>query len=140
MSHDVSKVIRHLIALTGADPTKARIPRGKRRLHVHTQRVGDVRLITVAPTKGTLPPVNESTLSQLCAVADTVLLRGIVVALPAHATLWLVLSGAGAVPLVAASPDVAATLQALIHQPVIVRGVCSTHGIAVQTVQAVVED
>ena len=36
MTRDVSKVIRHLIALTGADPTKARIPRGKHRLNPNT--------------------------------------------------------------------------------------------------------
>ena len=139
MSHDVGKVIRHLIALTGADPTRARIPRGKRRLHVHTQRVGDVRLITVAPAKGPLPPVDESAISRLCATADTVLLRGIVVTLPTNATLWLVLSRAGAIPLVAVSPDVDATLRALARRPVIVRGQCTARGIAVQTVQAVVE-
>ena len=94
MSRDLSKVIRHLITLTGADPTKARIPRGKHRLNVHTQRVGDVRLITVAPAKGSIPRIDESALQQLCASADTVLLQGIIVALPPHDSLWLALAGA----------------------------------------------
>ncbi len=55
MSHDVNTVIRHLLALTGADPRKARLPAGKRKVRVHTQHIGDVRLITVAPAQGTLP-------------------------------------------------------------------------------------
>lgn len=139
MTRDVSKVIRHLIALTGADPTKARIPRGKHRLNVHTQGVGDVRLITVAPTKGKLPRVDESAMQQLCAAADTVVLRGIVVALPPDDTLWLALAGAGALPLEPVSPDVDATLRSLVRCPVIVRGECAARGIAVQTVQAVTE-
>jgi hypothetical protein len=55
MNHDVDSVIRHLLALTGADPRKAKLPLGKRKVRVHTQRIGDVRLITVAPMRGHCP-------------------------------------------------------------------------------------
>ena len=96
MNHDVDTVIRHLLALTGADPRKAKLPVGKRKVRVHTQRIGDVRLITVAPMRGTLPEVDATTLGDVCAATGTVLLRGIVLAPPRTKTLWLALEGAGA--------------------------------------------
>ena len=52
MNRDAPKVIRHLVALTGVDPCQTRIPRAKHWLKVHIQRVGDVRLITVVPSRG----------------------------------------------------------------------------------------
>ena len=124
MSHDVNTVIRHLLALTGADPRKARLPAGKRKVRVHTQRIGDVRLITVAPAQGTLPEVEAHTLSDVCAPTGTVLLRGIVLAPPRTDTLWLALEGAGAVPLVPTSGEVEATLRGLVQQRVGIRGAC----------------
>ena len=140
MSFDVNNVIRHLLALTGADPRKARLPAGKRKLHVHTQRIGDVRLITVAPAREPLPDVETPGLAHLCAPTGTVLLRGIVIAPPHTDTLWLSLEGAGSVPLMPASPAVESALRALVQQRVIIQGTCATHGIAVDTVQAVQED
>ena len=112
MNHDVDTVIRHLLALTGADPRKAKLPVGKRKVRVHTQRIGDVRLITVAPMRGTLPEVDTHALNDVCASTGTVLLRGVILA-PSHTkTLWLALEGAGAVPLLPASGEVDATLRA----------------------------
>ena len=140
MSHDVNTVIRHLLALTGADPRKARLPLGKRKVRVHTQRIGDVRLITVAPMQGTLPEVEAPALNDVCAPTDAVLLRGIVLAPPHTDTLWLALEGAGAVPLLPASGEVDATLRDLVQQRVIIRGACVAQGIAVDAVQAVQED
>lgn len=140
MSHDVNTVIRHLLALTGADPRKARLPAGKRKLRVHTQRIGDVRLITVAPMQGTFPEVEAPALNDVCAPTGAVLLRGIVLAPSQATTLWLALEGAGAVPLVPASGEVAATLRGLVQQRVVIRGACVAQGIAVDTVQAVQED
>ena len=140
MSHDVNTVIRHLLALTGADPRKARLPAGKRKVRVHTQRIGDVRLITVAPAQGTLPEVETPALNDVCAPTGAVLLRGIVLAPPHTDTLWLALEGAGAVPLLPASGEVDATLRDLVQQRVIIRGACVAQGIAVDAVQAVQED
>ena len=140
MSHDVNTVIRHLLALTGADPRKARLPAGKRKVRVHTQRIGDVRLITVAPLRGQLPEVEAHTLSDVCAPTGAVLLRGIVLAPPHTDTLWLALEGAGAVPLVPASDEVEAALRALVQQRVVIRGACVAQGIAVDAVQTVQED
>jgi len=140
MSHDVNTVIRHLLALTGADPRKARLPAGKRKVRVHTQRIGDVRLITVAPAQGTLPEVEAPALNDVCAPTGAVLLRGIVLAPPQTTTLWLALEGAGAVPLVPASGEVEATLRALVQQRVVIRGACVAQGIAVDAVQAVKEN
>ena len=140
MSHDVNTVIRHLLALTGADPRKARLPAGKRKVRVYTQRIGDVRLITVAPVQGTLPEVDATTLGDVCAPTGAVLLRGIVLAPPHTDTLWLALEGAGAVPLLPASGEVDVTLRALVQQRVIIRGACVAQGIAVDAVQAVQED
>jgi hypothetical protein len=136
MTQDVGHLIRYLLALSGADPGRARIPRGKHRLRVHTQRVGDVRLITVAPAKGALPTVDETALAHLVAAPDTVLLRGIVATAPAVSTLWLVLAGAGAVPLAGVDAETATTLRELVGRPVIVRGACSEAGIVVHAVQA----
>ena len=140
MSFDFNNVIRHLLALTGADPRKARLPEGKRKLRVHTQRIGDVRLITVAPAREPLPDVETPGLAHLCAPTGTVLLRGIVIAPPQATTLWLSLEGAGSVPLAPASPAVEATLRDLVEQRVIIQGTCVAHGIAVDTVQAVQEE
>ena len=140
MNHDVDTVIRHLLALTGADPRKAKLPVGKRKVRVHTQRIGDVRLITVAPMRGTLPEVDATTLGDVCAATGTVVLRGIVLAPPRTKTLWLALEGAGAVPLLSASGEVEATLRALVQQRVIIQGTCVAQGIAVDTVQAVQEN
>jgi len=130
-------VIRHLLALTGADPRKARLPAGKRKVRVHTQRIGEVRLITVAPMQGTLPEVETPALNDVCAPTDAVLLRGIVLAPPHTDTLWLTLEGAGAVPLLPASDEVDTTLRDLVQQRVVIRGACVAQGIAVETVQAV---
>ena len=55
VNHDAPKLIRYLVALTGADLCQTRIPKGKHRLRAHIPRVGDVRLITVAPARGALP-------------------------------------------------------------------------------------
>jgi hypothetical protein len=140
MSHDVDTVIRHLLALTGADPRKAKLPAGKRKVRVHTQRIGDMRLITVAPMRGTLPEVDATTFNDVCASTDTVLLRGVVLAPPRTDTLWLALEGAGAVPLLPASGEAEATLRALVQQRVVIRGACVAQGIAVDAVQAVRED
>lgn len=140
MSFDVNNVIRHLLALTGADPRKAKLPLGKRKVRVHTQRIGDVRLITVAPMRGTLPEVDATTLGDVCAATGAVLLRGVVLAPPRTDTLWLALEGAGAVPLTPASGEVEATLRGLVQQRVIIRGTCVAQGIAVDAVQAVQED
>jgi len=139
MPQNLNNVIRHLIALTGADPRQARIPQGKHRLQVHTQRVGEVRLITVAPAKRTLPHIDTTALSHLETMNDTVLLQGIVTALPQSDALWLALAGAGALPLVATQADVEQTLRALVYAPVIIQGECSAQGIEVHAVQAVVE-
>lgn len=139
MTQDVGRLIRYLLALSGADPCRARIPRGKHRLQVHTQRVGDVRLITVTPAKGTLPGVDEAALAHLAPAPDTVLLRGIVAAVSPTRPLWLVLAGAGAVPLAAEDAATATTLRELAGRPVIVRGACSEAGIVVHAVQAEAE-
>ncbi len=140
MNHDIDTVIRHLLALTGADPRKAKLPLGKRKVRVHTQRIGDVRLITVAPLRGQLPEVDAATFSDVCASTDTVLLRGVILAPPRTKTLWLTLEGAGAVPLLPASGEVDATLRGLVRQRVVIRGACVAQGIAVDTVQAVQEN
>ncbi len=139
MNYDVPKLIRYLVALTGADPCQTWIPKGKHRLRAHTQRVGDVRLITVVPARGALPHldgIDETALAPFVAAPGTVLLRGIIAAVPPDDALWLTLPGAGAMPLVAAGAEVEATLRDLIRQWAIVRGVCSAEGIVVHAVQA----
>ncbi len=140
MSRDVNAVIRHLLALTGADPRKARLPLGKRKVRVHTQRIGDVRLIIVTPLRDPLPEVETPALNDVCAPTGAVWLRGIVLAPPQATTLWLALEGAGAVPLVPTSGEVEATLRALVQQRVVIRGACVAQGIAVDAVQAVQEN
>ena len=139
MNHDAPKLIRYLVALTGGDPCQTRIPKGKHRLRAHTQRVGDVRLITVVPARGTLPhlaDIDETALAPFVAAPGTVLLRGIITAVPPDKTLWLALPGAGAMPLVTAEADVAADLRDLVRRWAIVRGVCSENGVVVHAVQA----
>ncbi len=136
MHHDVQQFIRYLVALSGGDPCQTQIPRGKRALRIHAQRVGEVRLVTVTPASGPLPDVDESTVAHLVAAPGTVLLRGIVIAAPPERALWLTLPGTGAVPLVAADADIAATLRGLVRCPVIVRGVCAAQGIVVHAAQA----
>ncbi len=140
MHHDAPQFIRYLVALTGGDPCLTQIPRGKHPLRIHTQRVGAVRLVTVAPGSDPLPEVDETALSPLVAAPGTVLLRGIIAGVrdtaAADRALWLTLPGAGAVPLVAADADIAVTLRGLLRRPVIVRGVCAAQGIVVHMVQA----
>ena len=82
MSYELNTVVRHLMALAGADPRKVRLPEGKHKLRVHSQRIGDVRLVTVAPWQGTLPEVDAQGVAHLCAENDLLLLRGIVSAPP----------------------------------------------------------
>ena len=84
MSYELNTVVRHLMALAGADPRKVRLPEGKHKLHVHSQRIGDVRLVTVAPWQGTLPEVDAQGVAHLCAESGLLLLRGIVSAPPAR--------------------------------------------------------
>lgn len=139
MSYELNNVVRHLVALAGADPHKVRLPEGKHKLRVHGQRIGDVRLITVAPWQGALPEVDTQDVAHLCAENGQVLLRGIVSAPPQAATLWLALDGVGAVPLLAASPPVEKALRALVERRVIVQGKCATRGIVVDTVRAAPE-
>ena len=139
MNHDAPKLIRYLVALTGGDPCQTRIPRGKHRLRAHTQRVGDVRLITVVPSRGALPhlaDIDETALAPFVAAPGTVLLRGIIAAVPPDDALWLALPGAGAIPLVTTEAEVNAALRDLIRRWAIVRGVCSEKGIIVHAVQA----
>ncbi|HQE91791.1 MAG TPA: hypothetical protein PLH19_03795 [Anaerolineae bacterium] len=111
MSYELNTLVRHLMALAGADPRKVRLPEGKYKLRVHSQRIGDVRLVTVAPWQGTLPEVDAQGVAHLCAENDLLLLRGIVSAPPRTKTLWLALDGVGAVPLVPASPRVEKALR-----------------------------
>jgi hypothetical protein len=136
LTHDVRRVIRHLLALAGADPRRARIPRGKHRLDIHTQRIGEVRLITVAPASGPLPELEEPVGDYGPATEGRLLLRGLLVDPAPPASLWLVLVGAGALPLVAAAEEIEQTLRALVGHPVIVRGTCAAAGLVVHSVQA----
>lgn len=140
MPYELNSIVRHLMALTGADPRKVRLPEGKHKVRVHVQRIGDVRLITVAPLQGKLSEVDDPTVAHLCAANDTVLLRGIVSAPPKAVRLWLALEGLGAVPLIPASPAVEKALRALVQRRVILQGECVAHGIAVHTVQAAPEE
>jgi len=137
MSYELNTVVRHLMALAGADPGKVRLPEGKHKLRVHSQRIGDVRLVTVAPWQGTLPEVDAQGVAHLCAENDLLLLRGIVSAPPRTRTLWLALDGVGAVPLVPASPRIEKALRALVQHRVVIQGECAPHGIAVHTVHTV---
>ena len=139
MSYELNTVVRHLMALAGADPRKVRLPEGKHKLRVHSQRIGDVRLVTVAPWQGTLPEVDAHGVAHLCAENNLLLLRGIVSAPPRTKTLWLALDGVGAVPLIAASPRVEKALRALVQRRVVIQGECAPHGIAVHTVQVAPE-
>ncbi len=139
MSYELNALIRHLVALGGADPRKVRLPEGKHKLRVHAQRIGDVRLITVAPLQGPLPEIDAQDVAHLCAENDKVLLRGIVSAPPRAGTVWLALEGVGAVPLVPASLSVEKALRALVERRVIVQGKCATRGIAVDTVRVAPE-
>ncbi len=139
MSYELNTVVRHLMALAGADPRKVRLPEGKHKLRVHSQRIGDVRLVTVAPWQGTLPEVDAQGVAHLCAENDLLLLRGIVSAPPRAKTLWLALDGVGAVPLIPASPRVEKALRALVQRRVVIQGECAPRGIAVHTVQAAPE-
>ncbi len=139
MSYELNTVVRHLVALAGADPRKVRLPEGKYKLRVHGQRIGDVRLITVAPLQGSLPEIDARDVALLCAENDRVLLRGIVSAPPRAGTLWLALDGVGAVPLVPASPRVEKALRALVQRQVVIQGECAPRGIAVHTVQVAPE-
>ena len=139
VNHDATKLIGYLVALTGADLCQTRISRGEHRLRAHTQRIGDVRLITVVPTRGALPHLDagdEAALAPFVAAPGTVLLRGIIATVPPENALWLTLPGAGAIPLVAAEAEVNAALRSLARRWAIVRGVCSEKGIIVHAVQA----
>ncbi len=139
MKYDAPKQPRCLVALTGSDPRQTQISRSKHCLTADTQGVNDVRLITVAPARGPLPHldgIDETALAPFVAAPGTVLLRGIIIAIPPKNALWLTLPGAGAMPLVAAGAEVAADLRDLIRQWAIVRGVCSAEGIVVHAVQA----
>ena len=109
-------------------------------MRVHAQRIGDLRLITVAPMRGTMPEVEAHILTDVCAPTGAVVLGGIVLAPPHTDTLWLALEGAGAVPLVPASSEVEVTLRNLVQQRVVIRGACVVQGIAVDAVQALTED
>ena len=139
MSYELNTVVRHLMALAGADPRKVRLPEGKHKLRVHSQRIGDVRLVTVAPWQGTLPEVDAQGVAHLCAENDLLLLRGIVSAPPRTKTLWLALDGVGAVPLVPAYPRIEKMLHALVQCRVVIQGECAPRGITVHTVQVAPE-
>jgi|GEM_PF-619286 len=144
MHHDVQQFIRYLVALSGGDPCQTQIPRGKHRLRIHTQRIGETRLVTVVPERGPLPDSETTALAHLVAAPGTVLLRGIIAAAPlppppaetAPQTLWLTLPGAGALPLVAPEKTMQRTLEGLVKRAVIVRGACAEQGIVVHAVQA----
>ena len=75
-------------------------------------------------------------MAHFIAAPGTVLLRGIIAAVPPENALWLTLPGAGGIPLVAAGAEVEATLRNLIRQLAIVRGTCSADGVRVHAVQA----
>ena len=139
MSYELNAVVRHLMALAGADPRKVRLPAGKHKLRVHSQRIGDVRLVTIAPWQGTLPEVDAQGVAHLCAENNLLLLRGIISAPPQAKMLWLALDGVGAVPLITASPKIENALRALVQRRVVIQGECAARGIAVHTVQVVPE-
>ncbi len=80
MSYELNTVVRHLVALAGADPCKVRLPEGEYKLRVHGQRIGDVRLITVAPLQGALPEVDTRDVAHLCTENDVRCLQRPVVA------------------------------------------------------------
>jgi hypothetical protein len=109
-------------------------------VRVHAQRIGDLRLITVAPMRGTMPEVEAHILNDVYAPTGAALLRGIVLTPPHTDTLWLALEGAGAMPLLPASAEMEVTLRDLVQQRVVIRGACVAQGIAVDAVQAVTED
>ena len=139
MKQDVDSLVRRLIAWSGGDPTQAQVPRGRRRLRIDVQRVGDVHLITVAPMRRGSPMPEALTLPPYDAAAPTVILQGIVTRLPGTEALWLALEGAGALPLSGLDADVTAILQGFVHRRVVVRGVCTLQGIGVHAIQAVAE-
>lgn len=98
-----------------------------------------MRLITVAPARGALPhlaDIDETALAPFVAAPGTVLLRGIITAVPPDNARWLTLPGAGAVSLDAAGAEVNAALRTLVQQWAIVRGGCSEAGLVVHAAQA----
>jgi hypothetical protein len=140
MSRQLDKVIRHMVAWAGGDPRQVRIPRVRHRLRIRTQRVGEVRLITVSPPRGNDRSSAEWTGGQLGEAAKAVVLRGLVVRIPATEGFWLAMEGAGVIPLTNTVTEGSEALRDLIHQWVIIRGTCSAQGIAVEAVQATTEE
>jgi len=139
MKQSLDKVVRHMVAWAGGDPCQVQLPRVKRCLDIHSRRVGDLHVITVGPSQRSQRRYLESAVTQEETPNDAVVLCGVVVTLHESNATWLVMSGAGMVPVSGATAQIEADLRALAHRQVILRGACSTQGIVVQAIQPVEE-
>ena len=137
MKQSLDKVIRHMVAWAGGDPCQVQLPRVKRRLDIHSQRIGDLHVITVGPSPRSPHGHLESMVTQEDPLSDTVVLCGVIVTLHGSDATWLVMAGAGMMPLAGATVQIEAELRALTHRQVVLRGSCSPQGIVVQVLQPI---
>jgi hypothetical protein len=139
MKQNLDRMIRHMVAWAGGDPCQVQLPRLKSELHIHSQRIGDLHLIAVTRPHRQHPSGYQQDQVQQSTETGTLVLCGVIVTLRGTDAAWLVMAGAGMIPIAGATAQVDAELQALNHRRVVLKGACSTQGLVVQAVQPIEE-